>query len=335
MLKKIDKERGAVAVVIAIFMTVLLGFSAVAIDTGRIALEKQSLQNALDAASLAAAQDLPNNTATAEATAKEYVADNGYSAADIYSIVFSNSNKRIKISAKKPVEYTFARVFNNADSTTVDVSAAAEISNIFDPYDYALFSGSEINLLQFTGKNYVTGDVHSNNSIKNDATVIGTITAVGNIDSKVDATGGKEKVAYIPMPDLSDVMEIATTLTQAELEGFGATYKSGVYSMSSEQFNACVGNRFVLIDGSLKINGSGVMATGTIIATGDITFDGGGLGFSGLLYAPNGTITINGNSGTIRGSIIANVIDSNGGLDVIYDSNALDDIPLTLVRLVE
>ena len=50
-------ESGATVVIVALFMVVLLGFAALAIDGGRLYLEKSELQKALDAAVLAGAQE--------------------------------------------------------------------------------------------------------------------------------------------------------------------------------------------------------------------------------------------------------------------------------------
>jgi Flp pilus assembly protein TadG len=52
-----DKERGAVAVLVALLMVVLLGFGAIAIDVGMLYAQQAQLQNGADAAALAIAQD--------------------------------------------------------------------------------------------------------------------------------------------------------------------------------------------------------------------------------------------------------------------------------------
>jgi Flp pilus assembly protein TadG len=50
------KERGAVAVLVALLMVVLLGFAAIAVDMARLYAEKAELQNGADAAALGIAQ---------------------------------------------------------------------------------------------------------------------------------------------------------------------------------------------------------------------------------------------------------------------------------------
>ena len=73
-------ERGQSLVMFALALTVLLGFVAITVDVGLAFLEKRHLQNAVDAAALAAAQDLSfgKSAETAEATAYDYMGRNGY-----------------------------------------------------------------------------------------------------------------------------------------------------------------------------------------------------------------------------------------------------------------
>ena len=54
-LRSQDKEHGASAVILALLMTVLLGFVAISVDVGKLYWEKAQLQNAADAGALALA----------------------------------------------------------------------------------------------------------------------------------------------------------------------------------------------------------------------------------------------------------------------------------------
>lgn len=361
---KFSNERGSVSIIVAISITVLMAISAIVIDVGRIALEKQTLQNALDAASLAGAQELPDNTSTARQMAINYFVQNGFPETSIQQIEFLNFNKRIKITAIQPVEYTFAKIFQNGDNTTVTVSASAQISSVFDAFNYTLFSGSDMDLLQFKGNNIIAGNVHSNNSIKNAAEVTGVVTAVNTIDAKVSATGGKiEGSPTIPMPDFSDVTNLADTIDQSTLvNNFGASYteSKNEYAMSDLQLsNLLAIYPVVLINGNLVINGSGVNSTGSIMTTGDMVFNGGNVNMSasdsvcfysmngnitfnggngnvnGILYAPLGTITLNGSSGVFYGSIVGDLVNCDGGINLAYNEKAAESVPLTITRLVE
>ncbi len=54
---RLAEDHGAVAVIVALMMTVLLGFVAVSVDLGSLYAEKRQLQNGADAAALAVAQE--------------------------------------------------------------------------------------------------------------------------------------------------------------------------------------------------------------------------------------------------------------------------------------
>lgn len=63
--RRMRDERGAVAIVVAISMVALLGFTALAIDVGALYSERAQLQNGADSAALAVAQDCAKDHCTA------------------------------------------------------------------------------------------------------------------------------------------------------------------------------------------------------------------------------------------------------------------------------
>lgn len=361
MIRSIKNESGAVAIVVALLMVALIGFSAIVIDYGDIASHKRTLQNAVDAACLAAAQYLPENTSAAENAASQYLTANAPGAV-LKSVVFSNGNKKVTVTATIDTQYEMARAFVSETGATIKAQASAIKTNVFGPYDYALFSGSDIDLLQFTGQNYVSGDVHSNNSVKNSATINGTVTASGIIDGKINATNKVPGYNVLSMPDFSKIMDLTDEMNQATLLSYGVTYNSGTYSMSPDQFNliaAAFPNKTIYINGNVTINGTGVCATGCLIVSGNITFngsgvdmgagdkmcmaslngnitfDGGGGVFRGILFAPGGAVDFNGKIDTINGSVIGNIIKGNGGLNIYYDPDAKNSVPDTEIILIE
>ena len=360
MKRFIKNESGAVAIVVAFVMVGLIGFSAIVIDYGKIASQKRALQNAVDAACLAAAQDLPNTSAAQDTTA-EYLAVNAPDAL-LQSVVFMNDNKKVTVTATTDAQYEMARALFSDAGTTITATASAIKTNAFGPFDYALFSGSDIDLLQFTGQNYVFGDAHSNNSVKNSATIDGTVTAVGIIDGKINATDKVSGYNVLPMPDFSNVMDMTAEVSQDTLLSYGATYKNGTYTMSPDQFNEMIvafPDKTMYINGNVTIDGSGVCATGCLIVSGDITFngsgvnmsagdamclaslsgnvtfDGGGGEFNGILYAPAGAVTFNGNINMINGSVFGNTVNGNGGLSIYYNPDADSSVPDTEIMLVD
>jgi Flp pilus assembly protein TadG len=70
------RRKGAIAVLAAVFMVVMLGMVAFSVDVGYIAKTQDELQNAADAAALAAADVLVNGNAAATTAAQTYLALN-------------------------------------------------------------------------------------------------------------------------------------------------------------------------------------------------------------------------------------------------------------------
>lgn len=60
---RVRREEGQVIVIMVLFLVVLCGFAGLVIDVGRVYVAQRELQQAVDAAALAAAQDLPTTAA--------------------------------------------------------------------------------------------------------------------------------------------------------------------------------------------------------------------------------------------------------------------------------
>ena len=65
MFKYIRNESGQAMVFVALFLVVLMGFAALAVDVGAMTVQRSKLQNAADAAALAGALDYANAESTA------------------------------------------------------------------------------------------------------------------------------------------------------------------------------------------------------------------------------------------------------------------------------
>ncbi len=112
-------EKGAVAVIAAILITVLIGFAAIVIDVGASYEERRQNQTVADAAALAGAQELPENPDAAVSMAIEYASSNGRAiTASAVQITSTNvDNDTIKVSIVSTVNYTLAEVlgFSSGD----------------------------------------------------------------------------------------------------------------------------------------------------------------------------------------------------------------------------
>jgi Flp pilus assembly protein TadG len=115
-------ERGATAVIVALLMVPMLGFTALAVDVGSVYAERARLQVAADAAALAVAQDCARgNCGDMQGTASTLVAanENGAAAAPP---VLSSSPLSVTVTGDKPTRHWFAPVLG-IDATNVTATA--------------------------------------------------------------------------------------------------------------------------------------------------------------------------------------------------------------------
>jgi Flp pilus assembly protein TadG len=208
MRRILNNERGATAVLTALFMVFIIGFAAIAVDYGNLVLHRRTLQSAVDAAVLAAAQNLPSETVAAQETVALYLEENAPGAV-ILDISFQNCNKKITLTASWDTEMYLARIFSSKTVETLEALGAAEKTSPLLGYDYALFSGNyqDLTFTSNANKNVFTGDVHSNSVISGSATVNGNVTANGVIDSKMIINGeADDDYGTLQMPDFSNLI---------------------------------------------------------------------------------------------------------------------------------
>jgi len=117
-------ESGQAVVLSVVWMIVLLGMAGLVIDVGSWYRSQRDLQADADAAALAGAQDLPDNTSTASGQAKSYALKNGFtlptSGITITGTVVPDDSITVKVDKNAPT--FFAKVFGVA---TVPVRAEA------------------------------------------------------------------------------------------------------------------------------------------------------------------------------------------------------------------
>lgn len=127
MLKKLTRlkkeEHGQALVFFVGIFAILLAIMAFVVDVGSVYVEKAKLQNAVDAAALAGAYDLPKVT-DATISADAYFDSNGY--ADIVPTIASDADS-VTVTATKTVTYTFAQIVGLSNAN-VTASATATIT---------------------------------------------------------------------------------------------------------------------------------------------------------------------------------------------------------------
>jgi hypothetical protein len=124
--KFISNESGSALVLVAISMTVLLGMVSLVTDVGLIYVSKARLVNAVDAAVLAGAQELPEKPDLAVSVAENYAAVNGI---EHLTVEVTNDHKTLKVAGEKTVNLLFARLLG-FNTGTVGHQAAAQVGPI-------------------------------------------------------------------------------------------------------------------------------------------------------------------------------------------------------------
>jgi Flp pilus assembly protein TadG len=365
-------QRGSVSIITALFMAVLIGFLAFSVDVGIVLSEESSLQNAIDAASLAAAQDLPDTT-KATATANQYIRLNGYEPSNI-SITFSNSNNTINIAGSKEVPYAFARVLG-LTGVNIYPRTAATKTGLGAAFSYALFSGNPSYTLTITGSGqYIGGNAHSNYKFimtGSSQTITGSGEAVSQFSitgsgvtiggmcegSSITTTGsgiqiGSKVFSSAPLIDMLDFSD----LIKSQAEAAGQVYNGNkIFTGSGIDIDSPI-----YVNGDVTITGSQFTGKGCILATGNITFTGSGLtsnsgdavcfysqngniaitGSSavvdGILYAPKGTISITGSGVTVNGRVIADKLLLTGSsYRIVSGTDELKSLPSSTIKLTD
>ncbi len=371
-LKRIKDESGQAAIIAAFAFVIVCGMLAFVIDYGAVTLEKSNLQNAIDAACLSAAQDLPD-TVKATDSANKYISLNGYDASDIL-ITFSDSNSTINITGSKTVAYTFAGILG-IENTTVNARAAATREMLGGPFDYTLFSGDADTTLAITGSGqYVGGNAHSNSNFTmtgSSQTITGSAESVSQFSitgssitiggtcqgSKVSTTGSNISIGtkvvspapFVDMPDFSDQIK-------KQAEASGQVYMGDI-TLNGSGLNV---DHSIYVDGNVTVNGNNFFGKGCILATGNITFVGTSLvstpgdavcfysengnisitgsnaTIDGILYAPNGRIAITGTNVTINGRVIGNTLSLTGSkYRIVGGTDDLNSLSAGSVKLTK
>ncbi len=145
--KKFKKERGAIAVMTAVMLTVLLGFTALSIDIGLHHYLGAKLQNAADSAATAVGQKLEANEYSLEKCAYEYLAKNGYD---------SNGKYKDKVKAKVELKGVVNNEALYSTNESDEYISRAYIKVTVDVDDSTLFANAlGINSLHLRKTSYV------------------------------------------------------------------------------------------------------------------------------------------------------------------------------------
>lgn len=327
-------ERGSVPVLVALSLTVLFGFSALAMDFGMMAACRQGMQNACDAAALAAAADLAEGSGgTVRSTARSYAAVNGFDPAEAdVSIAVRTTANTVTVTLSKELPTGFSTVLTGEKSRTVSAAATAEAVTIFGGCPYALFAGQRIEEsgvgITVTGNNIqINGNIHSNSDIDMQHAVLspGSVaTAVRTVNPASNGWTGNS--IALDMPSFRSFESAMSRMPgYVWLSGDISIKKGGFQELvqkALDQYTALGGSTQTLyneglcihVTGSLTFKGSNSSAYRadfpiTLVADGSIDLNGAPLDSSGdapfYIMSKNGDITVNGGGATLTGILFA------------------------------
>ncbi len=378
-------EFGAVAVVVALCLTVLMGCTAFAVDYGMLAVGKQKLQNAADAAALAGAADLAagKSSQPVAQSIREYCEANAcHPDSEDFEMTYEIRGNALTVTLTRRIRMGFSAVITGQYTRTVQASATAEAVTIFGSCPYAMFAGRKIeddgSGITISGNNIqINGNIHSNSDISMPNAVLApgaVATAVRHV--RPSSAGWTGNSIAVDMPSFSsfekglnqksDVVEYAGNVVKKSKDGFAA-----LLSEAEEKYVSATGTRDYLtegltihisgnltfngndstiysanypitlvVDGDITLNGTSLDSTEEFPAcimsrSGNITVNGGGATYTGILYAPKGRITVNGNDAAFVGRIVAQDICKSGGkITVTYYEDSDRFLPVTKVHLI-
>lgn len=330
------EEDGAVAVVVALTMTVLFAFSAMAVDFGMMANCKQSLQNAADAAALAAAADLgvSAGAGAANASAAAYCTANGFdpSAADVTMTVHP-AGKTVTVTLQREMPMGFSAVATGVRTRPVSATAKAEAVSIFGGCPYAMFAGQRIeddgHGIAITGNDIaINGNIHSNSDISMKHAVLGpgvVATAVRTVNPSTTGWNGNSIALDMPsfrsfesaLTSMSELVVFPTSVTKNNQTGFQELLNEAIHKY--HQRNGPVPGYlskglFIRIEGDLTFNGHHSTSYTAhfpiiLVVDGDINLNGAPLDSTAdspiSIMSANGDITVNGGGSTFTGILYA------------------------------
>jgi Flp pilus assembly protein TadG len=120
----LKSQRGQSVVTVVIFMAVLIGVAAIAVDVGSWYWTRRQVQAAADASALAGASRLAESWTQANATAASQYAKNGRIGDTVVyqNVTTLTSNDTVKVTATRESASYFAKFFGIAEA---DITAAA------------------------------------------------------------------------------------------------------------------------------------------------------------------------------------------------------------------
>lgn len=253
-------EDGNVMIVAVVGLVAFLSIVSFVTDMGLKYYQTSRLQNAMDAAALAAVRHMPDEE-KARAAALEYVEKNGFSTENV--VVEFPSEEIVRVSDTRDMQTIFATLFK-VEKVQIHAKAAAKYvhKNVGVDLDYLMFHGAGIPF-NMSGHYNIGGSVFGNGNVYADggagSKITGTVFSAQNAGANTSSvTVGhlESNVVAQKMPDYDAmIMDIAPT---AKKDVFEKTYRH--ISATSFYLNKYSGdttlNSVVIINGSTYCSGN-------------------------------------------------------------------------------
>jgi hypothetical protein len=338
--KRLKNECGQSIILIAITIAMLCGVAALVVDTNMVSVAEGQLQNAADAAALAAANDLPS-ASRARSSAEKYAELNGVSAANTTTTTpYNGDANKVEVVCTQTVSYTFARVFGLESKVVSARAVAVKTGMTGGCFGYALFSGGTGLMGLYSSNLEIDGSAHANGSAfisGNNQEITGNMEAVTSFEAYISklTIGGTCQAASLVVPDNSGSIHVGNRVSSPSavipMPDFSAGVKeeadaSGTSYMINEwETQVFCGNginidKSIYVNGGITIAGSSFKGEGTICAKKNIGISGNTLkstsGTAVCIYSVDGDISFSSSGLTIYGTLYA----PNGKIG-IYGNN--------------
>jgi Flp pilus assembly protein TadG len=331
------RERGGIAVLVAVSFTTLFALSALAVDAGFLYQGRQKLQTAADAAVMAGLQDLSTSTSTASTDATNILTASGFSSG---VTVDTSTARQLKVTVSLTQQLFFGRLFGlSSKSMTVTstgrVLAAPAIfagnssCSVTGPVapiglNFSAGTPSPPNGLTINGDLETNGGIFINNPLSGGGTQTYNSGSGCSCSGCSSATGGGGSYTFpFSYTAASFTCGNGTSLTATGTYNVPAS-PSGVYC-NHDDINVSVTSggpytaTFVSAAGTVTISSTGVnlvaAQNGVVIYAGgagggsnvcspaSVALGSGSLTFNGSVLAPAGCISVNTASLTLTGSL--------------------------------
>ena len=219
-----------------------------------------------------------------------------------------------------------------ATNTPTPIPTDNEVNTVFP---YAIFAGSTSEDFSFQGwKSNITGDIYSGRNFLyqgSELTLEGYARTVGAIQPsgwKTDMTGYQEHATPIEIPDWSaSILAKENDMPAIDPSSFGSQksvvangyyYTDGDLTISSTDFT---GDAVIVAKGNITYNVDSLNSNEEFEGRvhlyseeGNITLNGTEIEIIGILYAPQGRVSINAYNTTINGRIVADKFSYIGSI---------------------